>query len=77
MGSEDETRRDEESVVWTPNMPERRLSDRRNGVDRRNVNGRAVAVPDLRAQDDRRANDRRVRLTITGRALDECLPPRR
>lgn len=62
---------DDEEVVWTPNMPDRRLTDRRTGIDRRAVNGRQMVVPDLRASNDRRADDRRkVRLTITGRAID-------
>ena len=55
-----------EEIVWTPAMP-----DRRSGVDRREVNGRAVTVPDVQSNSDRRADDRRrVRLTITGRAMD-------
>lgn len=62
---------EDEAVVWTPNMPDRRLTDRRNGIDRRAVNGRQMLVPDMRAGDDRRSDDRRrVRLTITGRAMD-------
>jgi hypothetical protein len=62
---------EDEAVVWTPNMPDRRLADRRSGIDRRAVNGRQMIVPDLRASEDRRADDRRrVRLTITGRAMD-------
>lgn len=62
---------DDEQVVWTPDMPDRRLNDRRAGVDRRQVNGRQMNVPDLREQNERRGEDRRkVRLTITGRALN-------
>lgn len=62
---------DDEAVVWTPTMPDRRLADRRSGIDRRAVNGRQMSVPDVRTGDDRRSDDRRrVRLTITGRALD-------
>lgn len=62
---------DDEQVVWTPDMPDRRVNDRRTGIDRRNVNGRQLNVPDLRAQSDRRGEERRkVRLTITGRALN-------
>lgn len=66
---------DDEAVVWTPNMPDRRLADRRSGVDRRAVNGRQMVVPDLRSSDDRRGVDRRrVRLTITGRAMNAGEP---
>jgi hypothetical protein len=62
---------DDEQVVWTPDMPDRRVSDRRSGIDRRQVNGRTMNVPDLRSESDRRGPDRRkVRLTITGRALN-------
>ncbi len=62
---------DNEEVVWTPTMPDRRLADRRSGLDRRDINGRGMNVPDVRNGSDRRGNDRRkVRLTITGRAMD-------
>lgn len=62
---------DDERVIWTPNMPDRRLNDRRAGIDRRSVNGRQMTVPDMRDERERRAADRRrVRLTITGRAID-------
>ncbi len=62
---------DDERVIWTPNMPDRRLNDRRAGIDRRAVNGRQMTVPDMRGDNERRSEDRRrVRLTITGRAID-------
>lgn len=63
---------DEETVVWTPNMPDRRLAGRRSGIDRRAINGRSLTVPDLRSSSDRREGEdrRKVRLTITGRAID-------
>ncbi|NQD38887.1 hypothetical protein HPT27_17865 [Permianibacter sp. IMCC34836] len=61
---------DDEAIVWTPNMPDRRLNDRRGGIDRRAVNGRQVTVPDVRSADRRNEDRRRVRLTITGRAMD-------
>ena len=62
---------EKETVVWTPKMPDRRLNDRRSGIDRRSINGRPVTVPDLRSTEERRGEDRRkVRLTITGRAID-------
>jgi len=64
-----------EEVTWTPTMPDRRLADRRAGIDRRAVNGRQMTVPDLRSQQDRRGEDRRkVRLTITGRAINAGEP---
>ncbi|HEX4911243.1 MAG TPA: hypothetical protein VFV64_10835 [Permianibacter sp.] len=68
-------RPDDETVTWTPTMPDRRLADRRTGIDRRAVNGRQMTVPDLRSQQDRRGEDRRkVRLTITGRAINAGEP---
>jgi hypothetical protein len=62
---------DDEQVQWTPDMPDRRANDRREGIDRRQVNGRQMNVPDLRESSDRRGEERRkVRITITGRALN-------
>ncbi|NVJ62002.1 MAG: hypothetical protein HWE27_16540 [Gammaproteobacteria bacterium] len=52
---------------------DRRAGDRRSGIDRRQLKGRSITVPDMRSGFDRRANDERrktVRLTITGRPID-------
>ena len=50
---------------------ERRSFDRREGADRRQHAGRSITVPDMRKNDRRMSGDRRrVRLTITGRAMD-------
>lgn len=60
-----------EEVVWTPDMPDRRLADRRAGLERRHAVGPALHVPSMRNGDDRRHDDRRrVTLTITGRAIN-------
>jgi len=58
-------------VDWTSEMPERRKTDRRSGVERRIIN-KAMIVPDVRSREDRRlpVERRRVSITITGRAQD-------
>ena len=64
---------DDEIVTWTPKMPDRRISERRGGIDRRQYHGKPLNVPNtIRSGDERRKCDRRkkVRLTITGRAMD-------
>lgn len=64
-------KRETDDVVWTPDMPDRRLNDRRNGLERRNAVGQALHVPSMRSGDERRQSDRRkVTLTITGRAMN-------
>ncbi len=60
-------------VQWSSSPSARAVGDRRSGVDRRQVNARSITVPDMRSGVDRRSGkDRRkkVRLTITGRAID-------
>jgi len=65
-----------DNVVWSneyqvQNIDERRSFDRREGADRRQHAGRGITVPDMRINDRRMANNRRrVKLTITGRAMD-------
>ncbi len=62
-----------EEVLWSSEHKLRRDSDRREGIDRRQYQGRSITVPDMRSGSDRRSGkDRRekVRLTITGRAMD-------
>lgn len=68
------SRNGSEEIIWTSEMPDRRISDRRSIQDRRNISGhdRRMNVPNLRTGKDRRKGDRRktVKLTITGRAVD-------
>lgn len=62
-----------DEVEWSSEHQIRRGSDRRSGIDRRQHKGRCITVPDMRVSQDRRSgHDRRskVRLTITGRAMD-------
>jgi hypothetical protein len=63
---------DKEEITWSSEAIERRSDDRRSGVDRRQLQGRTITVPDMRSGIDRRQGQRRkkVRLTITGRAID-------
>ncbi len=52
-------------------IDERRSFDRREGTERRHHAGRSITVPDMRKSDRRMVGERRrVRLTITGRAMD-------
>ena len=62
-----------DEVQWSSEHQVRRSDERRSGIDRRQYKGRGITVPDMRAGHERRASaDRRgkVRLTITGRAID-------
>lgn len=62
-----------ENIVWTPQMPDRRKHDRRNNVRDFNPNGKSLNISDMKNMTDRRAfSDRRkkVSVTITGRAID-------
>lgn len=65
-----------EAVSWSSEQVMRSSQDRRQGLDRRAYYGRAMTVPDMRAPDlrqgaDRRSGqDRRVKLVITGRAVE-------
>lgn len=69
-------RKPKERVEWSTeyqvhNSDERRSFDRRDGSERRQHTGRSITVPDMRKSDRRMAGERRkVRLTITGRAMD-------
>ncbi len=65
--------KDQDEVKWSSVAVEQRSDDRRSGIDRRQLKGRTITVPDMRSGIDRRSGvDRRktVRLTITGRAID-------
>ena len=72
MATKQSNEDNDEQVVWTPNMPERRKNDRRCGYDRRQCQGRPMNVPSIRKGEERRQDDRRktVSLIITGRALN-------
>jgi len=62
-----------DEVQWSSEHQIRSSDDRRSGIDRREYKGRSITVPNMRAGHDRRTGaDRRgkVRLTITGRAID-------
>lgn len=62
-----------EQVIWTPQMPDRRKSDRRGGARDIKTNGKIINIANLTSEDERRrVRDRRVKLTITitGRAMD-------
>lgn len=58
-----------EEVIWTPQMPDRRKSDRRAGPREFNPNAKTLNISqaDRRAKSDRRKT---VSVTITGRAMD-------
>ena len=64
---------DNEKVVWTPRMPDRRKTDRRDGQQDFQTNGKSLNISNMRKLSDRRSRpDRRnnVSVTITGRAID-------
>lgn len=65
--------KDGQDVVWSSRQQVRSGPERRSGEDRRqHAGGRVITVPDMRTGIDRRSdsNRRKVRLTITGRAID-------
>jgi hypothetical protein len=70
-GMKNSTNQNDEDVNWTPDMPDRRVNDRR---EQSSVNSdRPMTVPDVQSGSDRRQNnDRRkqVKLIITGRAQE-------
>ena len=60
-------------VTWTSRKrDDRGKEDRRVAGDRRQARGRMITVPDMRSGIDRRTGEdrRKVRLTITGRAMN-------
>jgi hypothetical protein len=62
-----------DEVQWSSEQKVRSNDDRRSGSERRQYSGRSITVPDMRAGSDRRSGGERrmkVRLTITGRAID-------
>ena len=62
----------EDDVTWSSRKRVRSGKDRRSGQDRRQMSGRLITVPDMRSGIDRRSGQdrRKVRLVITGRAMD-------
>ncbi len=63
----------EKKIIWTQSMPDRRVSQRRELLDRREQRepGRMQFVPDLglvNEKDRRGIGERRIKLIITGRA---------
>jgi hypothetical protein len=70
-GMNDTTNQKDEDVSWTPDMPDRRVNDRREQSDIDSK--RSMTVPDVQSGNERRQNnDRRkqVKLIITGRAQE-------
>ncbi len=61
-----------EKVIWTPQMPDRRKNDRR-GVGDIQTTGKSLNISDMKNGSDRRTGtDRRkkISVTITGRAIE-------
>ena len=71
-----ETPNSADTVEWSSDCQvnqssDRRSFDRRDGADRRQHSGRSISVPDMRLADRRMVGERRkVRIMITGRAMD-------
>lgn len=62
-----------DEVVWTPQMPDRRKADRRGSARDLQTNGKSMRISSQDDNNDRRdSSDRRkkVTVTITGRAMD-------
>ncbi len=62
-----------EQVVWTPQMEDRRKNDRRNNTGELFTTGKTLNISDLKNNSERRTGeDRRktITLTITGRAME-------
>jgi hypothetical protein len=75
MAKEDSNKEltDLQEVTWSSREGVRQGSERRSGQDRRSMGGRrCITVPDMRSGFDRRSgkNKGKVRLVITGRAID-------
>ena len=65
----------QDKVVWTSKMPDRRKGDRRLQIQDIQANGRVLNVTEFGSTIERRKNRGRrasdqVTLTITGRAID-------
>ncbi len=62
-----------EDAHWSSEPQVRSNTERRTSTERRHFSGRTITVPDMRSGFERRiGNERRrkVRLVITGRAMD-------
>lgn len=62
-----------DDVQWSSEQKANGSDERRAGMDRRQYTGRSITVPDMRKGMDRRLGTPtkgKVRLTITGRAMD-------
>ncbi|MCF6194422.1 MAG: hypothetical protein L3J46_08850 [Kangiellaceae bacterium] len=62
-----------EDLHWSSDPQVRNPTDRRASAERRQFNGRSITVPDMRSGLERRCGNerrRKVRLVITGRAMD-------
>jgi len=67
-----------EQIVWTPQMPDRRKNDRRDNTRDLYTSGKMLNVSDMKNNNDRRSvmerrkGDRRkkVSVTVTGRAIE-------
>ena len=67
-----------EQIVWTPQMPDRRQKDRRGNTSDLHTSGKMLNVSDMKTNNDRRSvmdrrkGDRRtkVSVTVTGRAIE-------
>ena len=67
-----------EQIVWTPQMPDRRKKDRRDNTRDLHTSGKMLNVSDMKNNNDRRSvmdrrkGDRRkkVSVTVTGRAIE-------
>ena len=57
----------DQDVVWTPLMPDRRKSDRRQDVSEYHSRSRVLNISDRRTGNDRRKS---VTVTVTGRAME-------
>ena len=67
-----------EQIVWTPQMPDRRKKNRRDNTRDLHTSGKMLNVSDMKNNNDRRSvmdrrkGDRRkkVSVTVTGRAIE-------
>jgi len=63
----------DEQVVWTPQMPDRRKNDRRGNAREFYTTGKSINISDMKSDSERRSGaDRRkkITVTITGRAME-------
>ncbi len=77
------TNDDNEEVIWSSEMTDRRRNDRRTIDQRRRMSGEKniLKVPNLRRGEERRSSQdkdrrRKIKLTITGRAVEVGKAPK-